>query len=171
MTPQRIRNIGLYYLKRFESSVENLRRVLRRRVNDYAAQTPEFNKQEAYNWIENTLTDFQKLNYLNDSRYAKLKIESYLTAGKPARYIKIKLQQKGLSGEEIDQLLDQENYDPRQMAMALAQKKKIGPFRQNKEMQKDCRQKDLATLIRAGFDYDIACDIINCADPLQDTDF
>ena len=38
ITPQRLKNIALYYLKRFESSVANLRSVLQRRVNDYAYQ-------------------------------------------------------------------------------------------------------------------------------------
>ena len=48
ITPQRLKNIGLYYLKRFESSVENLRSVLQKRVNQYAETNPEFDKQEAY---------------------------------------------------------------------------------------------------------------------------
>ena len=55
ITPQRLKNIALYYLKRFESSVENLRTVLQKRVNDYAYQNPEFNKYEAYEWIEEIL--------------------------------------------------------------------------------------------------------------------
>ena len=41
ITPQRLKNIGLYYLQRFESSVENLRGVLRRRVDAYAKENPE----------------------------------------------------------------------------------------------------------------------------------
>ncbi len=36
ITKLRLKNIGLYYLERFESSVDNLRQVLMRRVNDYA---------------------------------------------------------------------------------------------------------------------------------------
>ena len=38
ITPQRLKNIGLYYLQRFESSVENLRQVLHRRVDVYAKE-------------------------------------------------------------------------------------------------------------------------------------
>ena len=36
ITKQRLQNIALYYLQRFESSVENLQRVLARRVDEYA---------------------------------------------------------------------------------------------------------------------------------------
>ena len=47
ITPQRLKNIGLYYLKRFESSVENLRAVLHRRSDAYARENPEWKKEEA----------------------------------------------------------------------------------------------------------------------------
>ena len=105
ITKQRLKNIALYYLKRFESSVDNLRQVLKRRTNDYAYQNPEFNKNEAYAWIEEILADFQKLKYIDDNRYAELKIRNYLNAGKPVRYIKIKLQQKGINENVINNIL------------------------------------------------------------------
>lgn len=161
ITKQRLKNIALYYLKRFESSVENLRQVLKRRTNDYAYQNPEFNKNEAYTWIEEILSDFQKLKYLDDNRYADIKIRSYLNAGKPARYIKIKLQQKGVSEYLIDDILSEQSFNPFEMALKLAKKKKIGPYRKDEELRKANRQKDLATIVRAGFDYDVACEVIN----------
>ena len=43
----------------------------------------------------------------------------------------------------------------------LAKKKKIGPYRKDEALRKTNRQKDLATLVRAGFDYDVACEVIN----------
>ena len=61
ITKQRLKNIGLYYLKRFESSEDNLRQVLRRRVNDYAYYNPDFNKTEAYGWIEEVLSDLNNM--------------------------------------------------------------------------------------------------------------
>ncbi len=161
ITRQRLKNIGLYYLKRFESSVENLRRVLKRRVDDYARQTPDFDKFEAYSWIEELLTDFENWHYLDDERYAEIKIRDYLNAGKPERYIKTKLFQKGISEETVNRLLNNQEYDPREMALKFARKKKIGPFRPDDESRRQNRQKDMAALVRAGFDYDLVCDILN----------
>ena len=161
ITKQRLKNIALFYLKRFESSVENLRQVLKRRTNDYAFHNPEFNKNEAYTWIEEILADFEKLKYIDDNRYAELKISSYLSAGKPERYIKTKLQQKGISANTIENILAEQSFNPLEMALKLAKKKKIGPYRKSEAERKTNRQKDLATLIRAGFDYDIACEAIN----------
>lgn len=160
ITKQRLKNIGLYYLERFESSVDNLRQVLKRRVNDYAYQNPDFDKNEALGWIEELLAEFQNWQYLDDNRYAALKIRDYLNAGKPSRYIKIKLQQKGIKSEQVEQILQNEEYDPRQMALQLAQKKKIGPCRPDAESRRLNRQKDMGTLIRAGFDYDVVCDVL-----------
>ena len=77
ITKQRLKNIGLYYLERFESSVQNLRDVLKRRVDKYAYENKDFDKAQAYQWIEEVLEEFQKLNYVNDERYAELKIKDY----------------------------------------------------------------------------------------------
>ena len=167
ITPQRLKNIGLYYLKRFESSVENLRSVLQKRVNQYAKENPEFNKQEAYQWVENVLAEFEKLHYLDDERFTEIKVRHYLAVGKPARYIQNKLREKGIANAQIDEILDDFGYNPQEMALKLAKRKKIGPFRPNEEARKLNRQKDMAALIRAGFDYDVVSEIIG-ADFIDD---
>lgn len=160
ITPQRLKNIGSYYLKRFESSVENLRSVLQKRVNQYAKENPEFNKQEAYQWVENVLAEFEKLHYLDDERFTEIKVRHYLAVGKPARYIQNKLREKGIANAQIDEMLDDFGYNPQEMALKLAKRKKIGPFRPNEEARKLNRQKDMAALIRAGFDYDVVSEIM-----------
>lgn len=156
ITKQRLKNIALYYLERFESSVDNLRQVLMRRVNDYAYANPDFDKSEAIAWIEEILSDCERFGYISDNRFAEMKIKDYLAAGKSARYIKLKLLQKGIEESLIENLLQEQEYNPEELAWNLAKKKKIGPFRQNDEERREYRQKDLATLVRAGFDYDVA---------------
>jgi hypothetical protein len=47
-TKARLRNIALYYLERFESSKDNLRAVLRRRIDKYVFVNKEYNPEEAY---------------------------------------------------------------------------------------------------------------------------
>ncbi|MBQ8481227.1 MAG: regulatory protein RecX [Alphaproteobacteria bacterium] len=160
ITPARLKNIGLYYLKRFESSVENLRTVLHRRADAYARENPDWKKEEAYQWIEEILQEFERLHYLDDTRYAEIKIRGYLNAGKPARYIETKLKAKGVSTDKISQILEEQEYNPFDMALKLAKRKKIGPYRPE-EIRRESKQKDMATLIRAGFDYDVVCDVLN----------
>ena len=160
ITPQRLKNIGLYYLKRFESSVENLRSVLRRRIDAYARENPEWNKQEAYGWVEEVLNEFERLHYLDDNRFAEIKVQSYLNAGKPARYIQNKLRAKGIDEAKVDSILAEQEYNPLEMALKLAKRKKIGPYR-DETSRREFRQKDMGTLVRAGFDYDVVCEVLN----------
>lgn len=160
ITPQRLKNIALYYLKRFESSTANLRSVLQRRVNDYARQEKSFDKAQAYEWIEEILSDFEKHNYLNDERYSEIKIKNYIAAGKSPRYIIGKLREKGVEEETAARLMDLEEYDPFDSALKLARKKRIGPYSVSEEIRKERRSKDMAILVRAGFDYDVVIRVL-----------
>ena len=154
ITKLRLKNIALYYLKRFESSAQNLRSVLMRRVNDYARTYPEYDKTEAIDWIEEIIADFEGYGYLNDERYAEIKIKNYLAAGKSLNYVKQKLQEKGIAKNVIGNLLEEAEYNPFEAALKLAKKKRIGPFRVEESTRKENRQKDMAALVRAGFDFD-----------------
>lgn len=161
ITKLRLKNIGLYYLKRFESSVANLRGVLQRRVNDYAYHNKEFDKHEAFEWIEEILADFQRFNYLDDSRYSEIKIKNYVAAGKSPRYIQGKLREKGIDENTIADLLDQQDYDPFDACLKLACKKHIGPYSPSDEIRKERRSKDMAILVRAGFDYETVVRVLD----------
>lgn len=160
MTLKRLQNIALYYLERFETSADNLRQVLKRRVFDYARQTPDFDVAEAEQWIEDIVEKMVRLGYINDNRYAEFKIDGYLNAGKPERYIRQKMMQKGIGEDIVDEVLQNREFDEKEMALRFAQKKKIGPWRTDEENRKLNRQKDLAALVRAGFGYDIAQQIL-----------
>lgn len=160
MTKTRLQNIALYYLERFDSSALNLRKVLEQRLLKYSFDVPEFNLSEAKIWIDEIISYCEKYGYINDNRYAEIKINNYLLAGKPARYIKQKMQQKGIDEEIVDKILQNSEIDETQLALNFAAKKKIGPFRPQTIDNKQNLQKDLATLVRAGFSYDIAKEII-----------
>jgi len=160
MTKVRLKNIGLYYLKRFESSTANLRNVLQRRVNNYVYQKQDIDKKQAWIWIEEIITEFQKLGYLDDHRYAEIKVKSYLEVGKSARYIHGKLREKGISEQIINAIIAEQEFDPFEAAMKLARKKRIGPYCQDQNLRKERKSKDLAVLVRAGFDYDVAISVL-----------
>lgn len=158
ITAQRLKNIALYYLKRYETSVANLRQVLQKRVNDYAYQNKEFDKKEAYAWIEEIISDFCRFNYVNDERFAELKIKDYQAMGKSTRYIKNKLKEKGVADDIVERILSEQDYDELAAALKFAKKKRIGRFRPT-DKQAEYKQKDMAALARAGFSYDIVCEV------------
>lgn len=160
ITQKRLKNIALYYLKRFDTSCENLRSVLQKRIDKYVYENPDFNRNEASKWIDEIINDFVRLNYLNDYRYAEIKVKNYLHIGKSERYIKIKLKEKGIDENIVAEIISEQEYNPFEMALNLAKKKKIGPYR-IAENKKDYQTKDMGILIRAGFDYDIVKQVLN----------
>ena len=161
ITPQRLKNIALYYLKRFETSSINLRSVLKRRIDDYAYYDKDFDKLEAYGWLDNLIEDFIRFKYVDDERFAEIKIRGYLASGKSVRYILGKLREKGIDESLATRILSEEEYDPFASALRLAQKKKIGPYSTNSEDRSKRRTKDLAILVRAGFDYDVSIKVLD----------
>lgn len=160
ITPQRLKNIALYYLKRFETSEYNLRSVLKRRIDDYAYWNKEFDKKEAYRWLDELVKDFVRLGYVDDERFAEIRIRGYLSAGKSPRYILNKLKEKGIDEDLADKLLNEQEYDPFESALKLAKKKKIGPYCEDENLRKERRSKDMGILIRAGFDYDVVLKVL-----------
>lgn len=163
-TKVRLRNIALYYLERFETSEDNLRAVLKRRIDKYAFFDKEYNPSEAYTWADEVVEECAKQNFVNDERFAGFKLNSYLNAGKPRRYIEQKLKQKGIDERTISSLFENADYSELETALNFAKKKKIGRFREDEETRMANRQKDLGTLVRAGFDFDIAKEVLDCDD-------
>lgn len=160
ITQKRLLNIALYYLKRFETSTENLKSVLKKRIEQYAFQNPDYDKAEAYTWVEEIVADCEKKGYVNDDRFAGFRVSAYLNAGKSAKYIKGKLKQKGISEESIENILEEREYSPFEVALKFAKKKRIGPYRLTEEDRAENKQKDLQKLAMAGFDFDTALEVL-----------
>ena len=83
-----------------------------------------------------------------------------MAAGKSPRYIQGKLREKGIDENLIERLISEQEFDPYDAALRLARKKHIGPFSATEEIRKERRSKDLAILVRAGFDYDVAVKVL-----------
>ena len=79
----------MYYLERFETSKDNLRAVLRRRIDKFAFINKEYNPEQAYIWADDIVEDCAEKNFVNDERFAEFKISAYLRAGKPKKYIEL----------------------------------------------------------------------------------
>lgn len=142
ITPQRLKNIALYYLDRFDASSEKLKSVLMRRVQKAVMAGDEVSP-EAHGWIDEIVQDMQRLGYVNDHRFCENKVRQYLNAGKSNRYIMSKLCEAGIDSDVICSFLPD---DELEQAQIFVRKKRLGGD----------YQKDLAKLARAGFSYDIA---------------
>ncbi len=161
ITPQRLKNIALNYLKRFEATEATLRTMLQRRVSLYAFYDKEFDKKKALEWVEQIVAEFVQRQYVDDARFAEIKIRHGIESGKSPRYILNRLREKGVDDDMAEQILAKQDYDPFAAALQLTKKRKIGPYSQDAEIRKNRRDKDLAVLVRAGFDYDLALKVLD----------
>ena len=158
LTPARLERVALRYLDRFDSSVSNLRRVLRAEVRR-TSQTHETDAQEADRWISELLERFQSSRLLDDARYAAALVRGLRARGASRRAIAHKLRARGVSGTAIDAALSEGERDSRnpelEAAVALVRRRKLGPHRESAERLAR-KQKDLGVLARAGFSLETA---------------
>lgn len=166
VTPTSLENAALYYLERFATSSENLRQVLSRRV-DRAAKHHDTDIEACRQLIDDLIRRYQDSGLLDDSVYARAQAASLNRRGKSLRAIRMKLIQKGVPGDIIDDTLEAlaiELGEPDlAAAIAYARKRRLGPYRTNAKAG-DNRDKELAALARNGFSYSMARRIVEAED-------
>ena len=170
-TPERLEKAALFYLERYASSSENLRRVLMRRV-DASARAHGTDREEGAEAVDAIIQRFLRAGLLDDTAFAEARAASLHRRGVSTRGIRMKLGQKGVSEEDIDKALTAltETLDPDaeggtefQAALNYARRRRIGPFR--REKREEYRERDLAALGRQGFSYDTARQILEMDPP------
>lgn len=159
MTAARLENIALHYLSRYASSSGNLRRVLMRRV-ERAAVAHGDDPADGARLVDALLARFQRSGLIDDRTYATQKAASLQRRGASRFGIRGKLRQKDVETDLIDDAmatLDEGGSGVSELAAACAliRRRRLGPYRAAGQ-RAAMRQKDLASLARAGFSLDIA---------------
>ncbi len=157
ISEQRLYNITLFYLERFDASTLKVKQMLERRIQKEKAKgaiVPN-NAQEL---IQNVINRMQNLGYINDERFAQIQIKKLCSAGKSKSFILNKLKQAGITGEIAKNLLSEFDLENESSDLTRAEqwlkKHRKGQFRSKNA--DEFYQKDLAALARAGFSYEIA---------------
>ena len=165
-TPERLEKSALFYLERYASSSENLRRVLMRKV-DASAKAHGTDPEEGARFVAALIERYQRAGLLNDTAYAEARVAGLHRRGLSDRAIAMKLRQKGVPGDLIDKALEDLREEMRadgtdanlQAALNYAKRRRIGPFR--KSARQENRDRDLAALGRQGFDYETARKVLD----------
>lgn len=171
ITIQRLNNITLFYLERFEASSQKTKKMLERRIQKEALKgniIPDNINQ----LIDEVIKKMVDLGYINDERFIQNQIRRLSNSGKSKSFILNKLKQDGLSPSLISNYLNIFDEETSSSDLTRAnnwlKKHKKGQFR-----SKDASlfyQKDLAALARAGFSYEIAKTALEVT-PCQEDDF
>lgn len=169
ITAKYLQNAAAFYLERYASSAEGLRRVLRRRVRKAEMlDAPVMDNVEQA--IEAVVQKFVTAGLLDDKAFAQTKARSLHRRGASNRLTRQRLQAAGIDQDTVDSAmisLDDElgsNPQSRELraAAAFARRRRIGPYRA-KDREAN-RLRDLAALARAGFAYDLARKVIDATD-------
>ena len=154
LTEQRLMNIALFHLSRFETSEQKLRLVLQRRLRRMKMRREEV-PVEANQWIETVIQKVQQASYLDDNRYAENQVRNLIQQGKSESFICAKLALAGIEADKVREILSKMESTEESRAKRFVAHKKIGFYRPT-AFRKQYWEKDLAALARAGFSYDIA---------------
>ena len=142
-----------YYLERYASSTENLRRVLRRKVKRRANEAGEDGAQHEP-LIEATLARLAELGLLDDRAYASARLSSLRRKGASRTMAAAKLTEKGLPREIVEATLEKDETGEVNAAAAYARRRRFGPYRS--PGREDRRDKEIAAMLRAGFSFRLA---------------
>lgn len=154
-----LRRAAVFYLQRYPSSSENLKRVLLGKVRRKRKPTDE--DRELVALVEQ---EMRESGLIDDAAYAKGIVQSAMSSGRSSSWAERKLRQNGVCAMHIETAL--EVIAPEEELAAaerFAQRRRIGPYRlkASGEEPRAQRQKDLAKMNRRGFTYAVASQVID----------
>lgn len=164
VTPTYLERAAVYYLGRYSSSSENLRRVLTRKARKRLGQGVEPGPDIAA-MISETVNKAVRSGLVDDRSYAGAKLGTLLRRGASARTAQAALRAKGVGPETIAAALSETAPDEAAQARRYAQRRGLGPWRRTPDPAR--RDKDIAALCRAGFSYRVAAAAL-AADPADE---
>ena len=164
INPKKLKNKAIHYLSRFSSTEKNLTQIL---LKFTKKKCPEIELYEALKYINETVVWCRENGYVNNYEYLVMKIRTGRLKGESAKQITKKLLNAGLSKSLIFRTLkEDENFFETEFeaALTMARKKRIGPFAHNPITNQVERNRQMARLARAGFNYEICKNVFDYLD-------
>ena len=145
---RRLNDLALHYVARFATSAAKLEDYLKRKLRERGWEGEGDPELAA-------LTErFVAAGYINDTAYARAKSGGMLRRGFGARRVGQALSAAGIA-EEIRLDVRASDAEQRRAALALAKKRRFGPFGPT-ELDRAGRDKQIAAMLRAGHPFDFA---------------
>lgn len=172
LDPARLDELALAYVARFATTAGKLRTYLKRKLRErgWAGEELDEGEEEALPPpdIEALIDRFVAHGYVDDAGYARMRSADLLRRGYGARRVSQQLMQAGIA-EDLREDVAPEEAERRAAALALARKRRFGPFGvkealAGEEAHKQ-REKQLAAMIRAGHDFDHARRVLDASGP------
>jgi regulatory protein len=160
--------MALAYVNRFGCTASKLTKHLNERVRKLGGD------ENAAAWIAELVERYIGSGVLNDARFAENLAAQLNARGKSARAISQKLSLRGVSQQLSSELMtarrEAEPDAELEAARTYVRKRRLGHLR-DPEKRGEYRQKDLASLARQGFGFDIARQALGAPPSGDDDDF
>lgn len=152
-----LHDAALTYLSRYAATEASLRRVLERRVERWAraANGSDDAVAAAKRAVGEVVARLAAVGAVNDSTFAESRARSLARAGRSRRVIAAALLAKGVAADTARDALPPEEAEL-VSALALARRRRIGPFRTGDAPDAAGRHRELGMLARAGFPQPVA---------------
>lgn len=166
VTASLLREQALRYLDRFSATTHKLKRHLltknREAISLYGHDVETISVQ-----IDALIAKLEKANILDDQQYAESKARSMARQGKSFRQIEGKLYSLGITDNQKDQAIDEltetEGHSDRVGAAKFIRRRRFGPYKETPERSAR-RDKELLSLVRNGFDFGLAQELLDIED-------
>jgi len=152
-----LREAALAYLARYAATEVGLRRVLERRIERWARATNGSDDAvaAAKHAAGEVVARLAEVGAVSDSAFAESRAHRLARAGRSRRAITAALVAKGVDGETARRALPSDETEL-VSALALARRRRIGPFRAGEALDDAARRRELGVLARAGFPENVA---------------
>lgn len=155
ISPARLEEMALAYVARFATSAAKLDAYLRRKLRERGWEG------DGEPPVAATVARYVALGYVDDTAFAKARTGSLLRRGYGARRIGQALSAAGIA-EEVREEVRAGAGDQRRAALALARKRRLGPFG-TPPADRAAREKQVAAMLRAGHPLDSARFLVDAA--------
>ncbi|MFC0588566.1 regulatory protein RecX [Novosphingobium aquiterrae] len=155
LTAARLEELALAYVARFATSAAKLDGYLRRKLRERGWE------EEGDPPVAATVARYVALGYVDDAAFARAKTGSLLRRGYGQRRIGQALYAAGIDEAARDEARPGQ-VEQRQAALALARKRRLGPFGAP-PADRAAREKQVAAMLRGGHSLDSARFLVNAA--------
>ena len=154
LTKSSLYDLATRYVARYATTSAKLRTYLARKLRErgWDGESPPD--------VEGIAERFVELGYIDDEAYARAKSGSLLRRGYGKRRISQTLHHDGID-EPLRESVAPSDLEARQAVVALAKKRRFGPFA-TQEVDRDRREKQIAALLRAGHSFDHVRAVMAC---------
>ena len=150
-----LEDLALRYVARYATSSAKLARYLQRKLRERGWEG------QGDPGVAALVERYGELGYVDDAAYARMRGGELLRRGYGARRVAQALGEAGIA-EDIRQSAAPGEAESRRAAVALARRRRFGPFF-GEDLDRDRREKQIAAILRAGHGFDAARAVVDAA--------